>query len=342
MSESSPSILFMDDEPHSDLVSHALERLRASGFEVDFVATLGEAIAACYRRYYQVFILDIDMSHQAVDEDGDGVRVLKGLMALHNQTRVILFSGAGTVPHWFQAANAHCHAYLHKLDRDPDTGADSIERLLNAVRDALDAPPRPSALTPIPAPPRVRLIGDDPELNAIAHQAVGAALGADWTIDTCQLGADLTLEPGADGILLILQRQFSLRVQVRATLARLLAQSPTPQCIVCCEGRDEYRPSILELANRHPFRLIDLLHPRWDDQLRDALQAARQWYGQTEIQQADPGILGRYQVLLPEDLDQDVQDELDAREFDLEDDADLADAIAEDNTPTQSSLSSAG
>lgn len=328
MSEPIPSLLFMDDEPDSDVVGHALERLRADGFQVDVVETLGEAVAACYRHYYRVFVLDIDMSHQAVDEDGDGVQVLRGLMALHNQTRVILFSGAGTVNHWFQAANAHCHAYIHKLDRDPDTGADSVERLLNAVREAMDAPPRPSPLTPDAPPSRVLLVGDEAALNARARQAVGEALGADWVIDECALSADLELEPDAYGLILILQRQFKLRARVREALARLLTQAPGPQCIVGCEGRDEFRPSILDIANRHPFRLIDLLQPRWEDRLREALQAGRQWYGQTEIQTADPESLSRYQVLLPEDLDEDRLDELDALSIEFESDEDAQSSAA--------------
>lgn len=322
MSEPTPSILFMDDEPNSDVVSHALERLRANGFQVDLIETLGEAVAACYRQHYQVFILDIDMSHQAVDEDGDGVQVLKGLMALHNQTRVILFSGAGTVKHWFQAANAHCHAYIHKLDRDPDSGADSVDRLLSAVRNAIDTPLRTAPLTPSTAPSRVLLVGDDTALNAIAHQAVNEVLGADWVVDEQTLSVEQTLAANDYGVMLILQPEFKMRARVRESLAKLLARSPRPQCIIGCEGRDEFRPSILDLANHHPFRLIDLLHPHWDAQLRDALQAARYWYSQTEIQTADPEALRRYQILLPEDIDEELQDALD--EFVLELESSLA------------------
>ncbi|MBK1645482.1 hypothetical protein CKO25_12675 [Thiocapsa imhoffii] len=318
MSEPTPSILFMDDEPNSDIVSHAVERLRASGFCVDVIETLGEAVVACYHRYYQVFILDIDMSHQVVDEDGDGVQVLKGLMALHNQTRVILFSGAGTVDHWFQAANAHCHAYIHKLDQDPDTGAESIERLLSAVRGAIHTWTDPGTLTPGVPPARLLLVGDDVGLNASARQAVEDALGADWVVDEQPLSPDLELDPSTYGGMLILQPQFKMRSRVREALTRLLALTPTPQCIVGCEGREEFRPSILDLANRHPFRLIDLLHPSWEKQLRDALQSACEWYGQTEIQNADLAALRRYQVLLPEDVDQDLQDEIDTLEFDSE------------------------
>jgi len=137
MSETRPKILFMDDEPTSDIVTHAMERLRTAGFAVDFVETMSEAIEAYYQKYYDGFILDIDMSHQAADQEGDGVKVLKRFISLHNQTRVILFSGAGTVQHWFQAANAHCYAYVHKLDHDQTTGDDSIEILIRQARAAV-------------------------------------------------------------------------------------------------------------------------------------------------------------------------------------------------------------
>jgi len=304
----------MDDEPDSDVVSHAVERLRASGYQVDMIETLGEAVAACYRCDYRVFVLDIDMSHQAIDEEGDGVQMLKRLMALHNQTRVILFSGAGTVNHWFQAANAHCHAYIHKLDRDPDSGADSVERLLHAVREAMDAPPRPSSLTPGAPPARLLLVGEDAALNVRARQIAGEALGDGWMIDERSLSADLELASDGYGLVLILQPQFQLRARVREALARLLALAPRPQCIVGCEGRDELRPSILALANRHPFRLIDLLQPNWEHEVRAALLAGLQWYGQTEIQTADPEHLPRSRILLAEDLDLERLEELEALE----------------------------
>jgi len=302
MSERNPKILFMDDEPTSDIVTHAVERLRTAGFVVDFVETMSEAIEAYYQKYYDVFILDIDMSHQAADQEGDGVKVLKRFISLHNQTRVILFSGAGTVQHWFQAANAHCYAYVHKLDNDPTTGEDSIEILLRQVRAATTEIGPPMIPLGVLAPTKVLLIGGDSEFDAPARTAIHAALGEDWVIDAIALDQVHTTELTAYGALVLLQRTFSTRATVCEALAKVLAVAPQPQTLIGCEGRDQSRPSILYIANRHPFRLLELSDSAWPQRLQQALRDARLWYGKPEIFEADMDALRRIHITLPEDI----------------------------------------
>lgn len=314
MSEKNPKILFMDDEPASDIVVNAIERLRDAGFVVDFVQTMSEAIEAYYQKYYDVFVLDIDMSHQAHDQEGDGVKVLKRFISLHNQTRVILFSGAGTVQHWFQAANAHCYAYVHKLYNDPITGADSIDMLISQVRVATTGASTPVIPFEMKPPTRALLVGDDPELTGPARAVIEQALGVDWSVDVITLNALDAIALSAYGVLVILQRTFSTRSSERDALAKVLAIAPKPQTIVGCEGRDECRPSILYIANQHPFRLIDLTDPQWANRLRQALNDARLWYGKPEIFQADMDALQRIHITLPEDIAELWEEVIDAEE----------------------------
>lgn len=297
-----PRILFMDDEPASDVVINAVERLREAGFAVDFVETLDEAVDAYYRQYYAVFVLDIDMSHQAVDQEGDGVQVLRRFVSLHNGTCVILFSGAGTVQHWFQAANAHCHAYIHKLDEDPASGGDSIDWLARKVREAVTEPPERAPESDPTPPARLLLVGDDPALKARAAEVAREALGTGWGLDDTTLAEAQERDLSAYGALVIVQRVFSTRSTTRQPLARLLAAGPRPQVVVCCEGRDEYRPSILDIANRHPFRLLDLADPQWPIRFREALRDARECYGRRETFEADVADLGRLSVTPPDDF----------------------------------------
>lgn len=314
MSEKNPKILFMDDEPASDIVVNAIERLRDAGFAVDFVQTMSEAIEAYYQKYYDVFVLDIDMSHQAHDQEGDGVKVLKRFISLHNQTRVILFSGAGTVQHWFQAANAHCYAYVHKLYNDPITGADSIDMLISQVRAATTGASTPVIPFEMKPPARALLVGDDPELTGPARAVIEQALGVDWSVDVTTLNALDAVALSAYAVLVILQRTFSTRSSERDALAKALANAPKPQTIVGCEGRDECRPSILYIANQHPFRLIDLTDPQWANRLRQALSDARLWYGKPEIFQADMDALQRIHITLPEDIAELWEEVIDAEE----------------------------
>jgi len=111
-----------------------------------------------------------------------------------------------------------------------------------------------------------------------------------------------TVELTAYGAVVVLQRTFSTRAKVREALAKVLATAPQPQTIIGCEGRDESRPSILYMANRHPFRLLDLSDAQWPMLLRQALSDARLWYGKSEIFEADLDALRRIHITLPEVL----------------------------------------
>jgi len=145
-----------------------------------------------------------------------------------------------------------------------------------AVRE-LSAPP--------PVPPKLLLLSGEPDAAATLNLAIY-------------------------GVIIILQRTFSTRASVRDALTQVLVIAPMPQIIVCCDGRDELRPSILYLANHHPFRLLDLTQPQWELHLQTALQEAYLWYGQTEIQLADADALQRMHLILPEDFGLKDGDEL--------------------------------
>ncbi len=81
-----------------------------------------------------------------------------------------------------------------------------------------------------------------------------------------------------------------------------MAVAPKPQTLIGCEGRDQSRPSILYIANRHPFRLLDLSDSAWPVCLQQALRDARIWYGKPEIFEADMDALRRIHITLPEDI----------------------------------------
>ncbi|MBK1641982.1 hypothetical protein CKO12_08880 [Chromatium okenii] len=185
-----------------------------------------------------------------------------------------------------------------------------MAHLLRWVTTAVRELPAPMPLIPPPPPPTLLLLGGEPDVEATLRQAMTAALGADWALDTQPLSAAATLNPALYGVIVILQHTFSTRNSVREALAQVLAAAPCPQIIVCCDGRDELRPSILYLANHHPFRLLDLMQPQWALHLQSALQEACLWYGQTEIQLADADALQRMHLILPEDFGLEDGDDL--------------------------------
>lgn len=294
MQENPVSVLLMDDEPMSAIVQASLQVLRDEGFDTDLAESVREAVEAYYEKFYDVFVLDIDMN----DPEGDGIRVLKRFISLHNRTKVIMFSGAGTKFDWFKAANSHCFAYVAK----DENGA--LDLLVQYIRAAAETHPRisRSALRKGTCPQKILLYCKDPELRKEGEAVIVKSLGEQWKIipaDDLE-DAAAALESERDyGAVLLLQEFFSADSGTRDTMKRILSVSPKPHGIVGCSGEDEYRPSILQTANLHPFRMISLSEPDWKERLEAALTAARSWYGKEEIFKADMEALERIQVTLP-------------------------------------------
>ncbi|WP_341325713.1 response regulator [Methylotuvimicrobium sp. KM2] len=298
-----PTVLFMDDEPANEIIVNARERMQEHGFEVDFVCTMSSAIEAYYQKYYDVFILDIDMSHLPDDQEGDGVKVLKRFISLHNQTKVIMFSGAGTVQHWFAAANAHCFAYIAKDQQEGEK--DAIDLLIDAIQAAADETGKPPVRSVAQSTPQCALlIGQDPALLAQAQNVLSDTLGASWSTQTTAPEAltETLSDESKFGLIAWIQHEFSTKAKVKDQLKYMLDKAPTPQTIIACDGNDKYRPIILYMANRHPFRMLDLQHPQWQREFAEALKKAADWYGNTEIVNIDPDALSRIHITLPEDI----------------------------------------
>ena len=306
MTEKRPiSILLMDDEINSLVIQATIQHLNNQGFDVDFAHTMSEAIEAYYQHYYDVFILDIDMSMMADDQEGDGVNVLKRFISLHNQTRVIMYSAAGKSPDWVAATNAHCFAYVHKGEKD------ALQHLSDFVHSSLtqDLLPAAGDKTPLPS---VLLFAGNEQLQSTAESVIAATLGPDWRIHVVKSLADAqqaVSDPDAFDAIVILQPFFKMREEERRLMEILLAKSPFPQVIVGCEARDEYQSAILFLANHHPFRLLDLSKDDWSASLEQAIKAAHIWYGRREIFQADPDALRRLNINLPDDILEDWKDD---------------------------------
>ncbi len=289
----------MDDEPMSAIIQATVTRLRQEGFEVDLAETMTQAIESYYQRFYDVFVLDIDMSHLPDKEEGDGIRVLKRFISLHNRARVIMFSGAGTVPHWFEAANAHCFAYIAKDE------SDSIGQLITCIGSAVSAAGRYRSMLRKMVCPRRILVYCKDELRKTAVSVISETLGNEWEIsESASLteAAEAMNHPEDYGMVLLMQEMFSTRFSQKANLKKIVSVSPLPHVITACQGKDEYRPSILYLANLHPLRMVNLSRPDWTIQLEDALKAGVSWYGKTEIFKADMKALEQIQVTLPEDV----------------------------------------
>jgi CheY-like chemotaxis protein len=320
-------VLFMDDEPASEIVQVAVEWMETAGFEVDLVESMSLAIEAYYEQFYDVFVLDIDMSHVADAEEGDGVSVLKRFISLHNETRVIMFSGAGTTPHWFAAANAHCHAYVHK--NEPE----SVKRLVSLIRSGAE-PAAPAKPAREGFSRRVLACAGPSIEKEKLKAAVSDAPGAGWEMETASsledLAARLAETPEVAAVLVFLD-EFPVFPEERALLAAILAHSPAPQVIVGGPGEDAARDAILFVANHHPFRMINTAEENWPEALAEALKKAIAWHGRREIFPADPDALRRLNIQLPpdaleewEDYDEEMEELREAFDEPDDDDGEVA------------------
>ncbi len=289
------SVLLMDDEPMSPIIQATVQILRDEGFHADLVESIAQAVEAYYETFYDVFVLDIDMN----DAEDDGVRVLKRFVSLHNQTRVIMFSGAGTIHDWFEAANAHCFAYVAKDENE------AIDLLISHIRSAAQARGRiRSGMRKAVCPQHLLCYSGNDHFKETADAAIANALGDAWMVTESasleQTEAALK-NASAYGAVLVLQDVFTTDASVQAHLEKILSRGPKPQVIVGCLGEDQHRPSILGIANQHPFRMIDLALPDWGVRLEAALRDAQTWYGKTEIFKADMEALERVRITLPEE-----------------------------------------
>jgi FixJ family two-component response regulator len=320
-------VLLMDDEPSSPIIQATLELLRQEGFRVDFVETMSQAIESYYLHIHRVMVLDIDMSHLPDKQQGDGVKILKRFMSLHNNTRVIMFSGAGTVNHWFEAANAHCFAYIDKYEEDAI--AVLSEWIRKAAALTTEQPSRPSSSFCRPVcPKRVAVFAHEPVFQTTVMKTLHSVLSADWQIDvtnSLESMKGLLVEKDDFGIFLLFQDVFQMEPAVMTALNDILSVSPRPQVIVGCLGNPGSQPSIQYMANRHPFRMINLSQNDWTVQLAEAVQSAWKWYGAREIFHADAEALKRIHIAIPSDVLQEWEavdpEDADSFEEDKEDDA---------------------
>ena len=292
------SILLMDDEIHSPIIQAAIQYLRNRGFAVDTACSISEALEAYYQRYYDVFILDIDMSMISGDREGDGIQILKRFVSLHNQTRVIMYSAAGKSPEWLAAANAHCFAYVHKGEKD------ALERLGEFVQNSLKSDTQILQIGIQKPPTSILLHAETETLRQNSINTISRIFGKEWDIrivDTLEKACQMLQNSQSFGIVVVLRKNFKMRKDERIQIDKLLSVSPSPQVIIGCEATDEYQFAILYIANRHPFRFLNLSTIAWEDELEEALSAARIWYGRREIFPADPEALRRLKITLPEE-----------------------------------------
>ena len=288
MNPQETSVLFMDDDidtPQATIVRDAIAALHEQGYDLTVVRTMSDAIDEFYRKFYKVFILDIDMSdiEDELRKQGErGTHVAEIYRALDNGAAVVMFSNKGTEDDWFRVANRHVFGYVDKGDeRVIPSLLEMVSRAAACDTLGLELPtPRDGGRVLICNAGAGRF--DDAALTQIV-QAAG-----DFTPAFCTLGEMADQMTQADlAVAVLLADRFGTRPEVLARIDGVCARQPTPHVLIACEGSGWYMASILHIINARPFRLINLLAGDVASALTQAVRDAAYWYGGNESFRAE-------------------------------------------------------
>ncbi len=122
-SQPTPRILVVDDEPR--IVSFVSRALASRGFQVDKAGTIGRARNLARMQRYGLIVLDLRMP------DGDGVDLLRELVAEQPDVRVLVLSAVGDVDTRVRCLRVGAADYLSK----PFSITELVARVNARLRD---------------------------------------------------------------------------------------------------------------------------------------------------------------------------------------------------------------
>jgi len=284
-------ILVMDDEIYANDLNPAIlavERLRQDGHSVETTDRMSVVLNSLKSRHFDVYVLDIDMS-AVVDElqDANGATIGKVLRQWSAFSNIVVFSARGEAPHWFASANYHFQGYVFKGDRGVDELSAHIAQLASQTVHmdfSLEkcALPRDLVIYRHESLPSTVLPWQ--RIRELCHRVF-----PDPVLHECtrlqEVQDALKTDPAC---VLLLHTMFRDQETTWADLDVILAVQPTPQVIIGVDSGaggapESNRGVILQLVNRHPFRLVDLTQSDCEVTLETSLAAARLWYARQEI-----------------------------------------------------------
>lgn len=285
-----PHVLFLDDEvgdPRAATVHAAIEALRQH-FNVTAVTTLSQAAEEFQHRYYDAFVLDIDMRHAddvASPADQRGSNLARTLRSLDANTMVIMFSNMGRSDDWLKVANHHVFGYIHK------DAPQSIERLVDKVQQAIDSPRSGWRF------PRSRKTG---HVLVFRHSQCSLT---EQEIRDCVLQAG-HFQPrftGLDELVELVQQQaltdvaailfiadeLETRPKVSIAIDTICGCQPQPHVVFALAVEDRHLQTVMHVINARPFRLVNLNDADGREALTKSIAEAAHWYAGNEIFRAD-------------------------------------------------------
>jgi CheY-like chemotaxis protein len=277
-------ILFLDDEIYAEKSGGAInpaiiaqKALLAEGYSVDVTDKMSDVIDSYYKKYYHLYLLDIDMGKVADTFDGNGAVVGETLRRLSSISNVIVYSARGKVNDWILAANYHFYAYVHK-DWKESKLLEVVNKLFQEVQE--NAPSLPDF-------PDKENSGKSLvyyETCQIPLETINSKLN---DVILCATLDEMIEKTDAEkpNLMLIALPKFPGITKIEAFLEKiktLAMRQPSPNLIIAIEAskQDEV---LLKLVNLHPFRLLNINSPAIETELTEAIEKALFWYNDQEV-----------------------------------------------------------
>jgi len=291
-------ILIMDDEINrgdNNPSIQAEERLKEMGHLVETTEKMSDVLSSIKNRYYDIYILDVDMSF--VDDEIDssknsGTTIGKVLRERNSFYNIIIFSARGRVWDWFSAANHHFQGYIYKGGSYNED--DGVEKLAEHIKELSEVKidytlsmnkyhyENKVMIYYHPDTP-VEKISLDNIRNILDELLPGAE------VEVCTKLAEVKERINANyALVLMFHSMFQDITKTTEDIKEIFSHQPFPHIIVGIDssagwGEEANRNTILNLVNAHPFKMLDLNQPAAENELKQMIVAALEWYGKHEI-----------------------------------------------------------
>lgn len=291
-------ILIMDDEIYradGNPSIRAEERLKEVGHLVETTDKMSDVLKSIKARYFDIYVLDVDMSfvEDVIDyKNNSGTTIGKVLRERNSFYNIIIFSAKGRVSDWFSAANHHFQGYIYKAGDGKVGGVDKlvthIKELSSVKFDHILSMDQPryenkALIYYHPKTPVEKISLDN--IKNILNEVLPKA-----EVDVCtKLSAVKDKINSNYAVVLLFHAMFQDSSETLKNITEIFLQQPFPHIIVGVDssfgdkGEEANRNNILNLVNAHPFKMLDLHQPAAENELKQMIVSALQWYGKHEI-----------------------------------------------------------
>ena len=278
-------ILFLDDEiedPRENPATIAYQALIDEGFTVKKTSKMSEAIDWYYKAYFDLYILDMDMSMSETKDtfEGNGATVGETLRRLSTMTNVIVYSARGTIKDWITTANYHFTRYVHK-----DETETALTKVVNEIfmGNETTHPKASSLLSPKSSTPQQTLILCQKGCLLQKENLESLVPNSVWVDNLEDMLKSFSKDSFGCAMIFLSRLPGITRIEDFLTeLKTIMSFQPKPH-IIFGIPLPRLDKQILKVINLNPFRIMNLESPAIMSELKEAIVSARKFFNTDEI-----------------------------------------------------------